>query len=169
MKRFSFWLACVGWVVLFISHVLSLLKFDVTAHFSYIWIFVLLLFVVWWPTVMELKSRRKFQQHKGSSTSLGNYYHNLFDQTPRWLRVVAIGGFFYAFINFFLAGYMLQGSPEIKDGLFVLTDHGKIIRNISVQEFHYFKSYANRMQTGHFLVFYGMAVAILYPYRMRSR
>jgi hypothetical protein len=73
-------------------------------------------------------------------------------------------GFFYAFINFafFMIGNI--GTPDIIDGKFVLHNHGRIIKNLTEQQYHHYKALELRGFSGHWIAFYGIATAVLYKF-----
>ena len=88
----------------------------------------------------------------------------MFSQTPPWLAKIAIAGFFYAFINFGLFMLSDKGTPEIKDGHYFLQNHGQITRQITEKEYYHYKAGNLRGFSGHWIAFYGIAAAILFPF-----
>jgi len=81
--------------------------------------------------------------------------------------VIAAAGLFYAFVNFLLFMTMQNGTPAFKDGQYYLHNHGKLIRNITEQEYHHFKANLLRGFSGHWIAFYGIAAAVLYPFKQK--
>jgi hypothetical protein len=92
------------------------------------------------------------------------FYKIAFKQTPTWLAVLAIGGFLYAFLNFMLFMGSEIGTPDIEGGKYILQNHGQLIKTITEQEYHHFKANEMRGFSGHWIAFYGIAMAILYPF-----
>jgi hypothetical protein len=74
---------------------------------------------------------------------------------PIWANALVVATFVYAFINFAL--FILHsegGSPGVKDGMYVLQNHGRLIRQLSQQEYELYKVYAVRGFSGHWLFLY---------------
>jgi hypothetical protein len=73
---------------------------------------------------------------------------------PRWMRVMLVTSFAYALINFALF-FILSGgnSPSKGDGKFLMTQHGRVIREISETEFHRQQAYIARGFSGHWMMF----------------
>ncbi|KML39797.1 hypothetical protein VL15_38330 [Burkholderia cepacia] len=79
---------------------------------------------------------------------------------PNWIAVMGIMLFVYAIVNFFV--FMLYsegGNPAVQDGRYVLLNHGKLIRKLTVSEFTAFKANELRGFSGHWLVFYFVCAA----------
>jgi len=47
-------------------------------------------------------------------------------------------------------------------------DHGTLIRIITEKEFHHYQANEIRGFSGHWLIFYGFAAAVLYPFKNAS-
>jgi hypothetical protein len=74
---------------------------------------------------------------------------------PIWANALVVATFVYAFINFAL--FILHsegGSPGVKDGMYVLQNHGRLIRQLSQQEYELYKVYVVRGFSGHWLFLY---------------
>jgi len=92
----------------------------------------------------------------------------IFKNVPRWLIVIAIVGSFYAFINFVLFVATQHGVPDIQNGQYVLQSHGTLIKTLSEQEYHHFKANEVRGFSGHWIAFYGIAMAVLFPFKLQT-
>ena len=76
---------------------------------------------------------------------------------PAWSWPLIYAAGIYAALNFALFNYNSEGgSPDIRDGHYVLHDHGKIIRELSEDEYHIQKAYVARGFSGHWMLFYLM-------------
>jgi hypothetical protein len=79
----------------------------------------------------------------------------LLNGRPRWvLRSTQI--LFLIFVGFFLA-FMVssrEAAPEIANGEYVLSDHGKIVRYISEKEYFLLKASKLRLFASGWMVFY---------------
>ena len=63
---------------------------------------------------------------------------------------------------------LTQGVPDIWEGQYVLHNHGTLIRNITEQEYTAYKAAEVRGFSGHWLAFYGIATALLYPFNKET-
>jgi hypothetical protein len=172
LKKILFGLAVTGWSLGLIVHLLSLADFDVTSKVSFVWLLHLGIFVVWLPAVIDLKKNEELKEFQRSGLlnrmNLVAFYKIIFKQTPPWLTVIAIVGFFYALINFALFMSAQTGVPNFKDGQYILQNHGKLIKILTVQEYHHYKANEVRGFSGHWVAFYGIAAAILFPYNKKT-
>lgn len=88
---------------------------------------------------------------------------------PQWMRTISGVFFAYAMVNFIIFIILVHGGgPEIRDGKFVLADHGRIIRQLSQVEFHKMQAYVVRGFSGHWMLFSSAAMTLLtgvYNYR----
>jgi hypothetical protein len=168
MKKVLFYFAVTGWILGLIVHLLSLADFDITDKVPSVWFLHLGIFVVWLPTVLDLKKNEELKAYQQSGMldrmNLLGFFKIIFRQTPIWLTIIAIGGFFYAIINFMLFVTSQLGVPDIKDGQYVLHNHGQLIKTLTEQEYHHCKANELRGVSGHWLAFYGIAVAVLFPF-----
>ena len=75
--------------------------------------------------------------------------------TPAWVFLVEVALGFYAFANFFLClSLMEHASPHAEDGRYYLRDHGRIVRELSAEEFGRIRGYETRLMSADWLVFY---------------
>jgi hypothetical protein len=86
---------------------------------------------------------------------------------PGWAYMMMAAAFIYTGINF-AASMALSGggSPEIRDGLFVLSDHGRVIRTLTADEYRWQHVYIVRGFSGHWM-FFLLLPALYFLYRDR--
>lgn len=88
---------------------------------------------------------------------------------PKWMQQMSAVFFAYAIVNFIIFMILVHGgSPQIRDGQYVLADHGRIIRQISATEYHRMQAYVVRGFSGHWMLFSSAAMTLLtavYSYR----
>ena len=172
MKKFLFYFAATGWTLGLIVHILSLADYDVEDKVPFVWILHLGIFVVWLPTILNLRKNEEFIAYRKSKMmnrmNPFGFLKIIFKQTPIWLRIIAIGGFLYAGINFMLFITSQHGTPGIQDGQYILHNHGYVIKTLTEQEYHHYKANIVRGFSGHWLVFYGLAAAVLYPFNKQK-
>ena len=172
MKNFLFYFAATGWTLGLIVHLLSIADFDVTEKVPIVWGLHIGIFAVWIPAVLNLRSNEELKSYR--QTNMRNrmnpigFYKIIFRQTPTWLIIIAMGSFVYAFINFMLFMGSQSGVADIKEGQYILQNHGLIIKTLTEQEYHHFKANEVRGFSGHWLAFYGIAAAILFPFNEES-
>jgi hypothetical protein len=73
---------------------------------------------------------------------------------PRWLRILTGAFFVYAFLNFAVFAILSEGGmPAKRDGKYVVTSRGKVLRELSEAEFHRRQAYVVRGFSGHWMLF----------------
>jgi hypothetical protein len=79
---------------------------------------------------------------------------------PGWMLVLLVAVMVYAALNFalFIMGTE-GGSAMLRDGRYVLSEHGRVIREITREEYLGFEANVVRGFSGHWLVFYFVAAA----------
>lgn len=168
IKKILFFLAVTGWALGVTVHLLSLADVDVARKAPYVWLLHMGIFVVWIPAVFELRKDKEIQAYQQSNgANRGSSLKIIFRNTPAWLRTIAIGGFIYALINFLLFAISQQGSPDIRDEQYFLQSHGHFIRNLTEQEYQHYKANEVRGFSGHWIAFYGIAAAALFPFNRK--
>lgn len=169
MKKFLFYFAVAGWTSGLLVHLLSLADIDVAGKVPFVWILHIGVFVVWLPTILALRNNEELKayQQPGMRNQRNplKFFRILFRQTPTWLAILAMGGFVYAVVNFMMFMGSQPGVPDLKDGQYVLHNHGQLVRTLTEQEYHHYKANEVRGFSGHWLAFYGLAAAILFPFR----
>jgi hypothetical protein len=172
MKKFLFYFAVTGWTLGLIIHLLSLADFDISDITLFVWILHIGIFVVWFAAILDLKKNEEFKAYKHSEISNRlnplSFFKIIFRQIPTWLIIIAIVGFFYAVINFILFMTSQLGVPDIKDGQYVLYNHGQLIKTLTEQEYYHYKANEVRGFSGHWLAFYGFAAAVLFPFNKKD-
>ncbi len=131
-------------------HIASLSGIDVAASFPFVWSLHVGIFVVFIPFVFlsrkEFSARPSFQQIRAGF--------------PGWVVAAGLVLFAYAIANFLLFMAATEGgNPSIRDGKFVLLQHGHLIREITSSEYRSFKVNELRGFSGHWLVFYFLPFA----------
>jgi hypothetical protein len=148
-----------------IVHLLSILGFNIQDKIPFVFLLHVGVFVVWIPAILDLQKNEELVAYQQSRKKKGmnpfGVFRIVFRQTPTWLMVIAIGCFFYAIVNFMLFMTSHQGTPDFRDGQYVLHHRGELIKTITEQEYHRYKANELRGISGHWLAFYGFAVAML--------
>lgn len=168
MKKFLFYFALIGWLLGLLVHVLSITGIDVAEKAPFVWFLHIGIFVVGIPVVFELKKNEELQQYQQSARLNGinpiEFFRIIFKETPIWMTIIAGIGFIYAFINFALFFFSQEGTASIIDGQYILENHGEQIKTLTKQEYHHFKATELRGFSGHWILFYGVATALLFKF-----
>jgi hypothetical protein len=94
-----------------------------------------------------------------------DYWAWFFAPMPRWARYTAKVFFAYAIINFALFFFLSRGgTPDVRDGKYVLHNHGTVIRELSEDEYELQNAYILRGFSGHWMIFY-LIPALYFWYR----
>lgn len=81
---------------------------------------------------------------------------------PRWLRIMTGVFFAYGLVNFGAFLILAEGGgPDERDGRYVLSSHGRTIRELTEEEFHQHQAYVVRGFSGHWMLFSSAALMIL--------
>ena len=85
---------------------------------------------------------------------------------PSWMKKMCWVFFVYALFNFFFTGLVLSkgGSADVVDGRKVLSNRGKIIKELTEEEFQRYQAYDARAYSGHWMCFYSLGTAAFYSY-----
>lgn len=168
--RFIFYnIAFVLWGVAFIVHVLSVMGIAVQEYVPFVFVLHGGVFLVFFPAIIfsiidrggfdldnKITRRERARENRRAM-------FQLFKTVPKWLSVSVIIAFIYAMLNFFLFMSSQPGGPEIKEGQYVLQNHGTIIKELTKEEYLFYLSNELRGFSGHWLLFYGAAALMLYP------
>ena len=140
MKKVLFTLALLGWIASLTVHLSSLDGSDISKEYPIVMALHAGVFVVFIPMIFYLKKDETYQLFQKSELSIRmnpvKQFKVLFRNTPPLLKLIALGGMIYVFVNFFLS------------------------MGVSPAEMN-----MTRMFSGHWLCFYGLAVGVLYPFK----
>jgi hypothetical protein len=164
LKTFLFYFTLAFWTASLIANLLAIADFDIMGKFPFIWFLHIGIFIVAFTAIFVLKRMPEFQDQQIRSNPL-KVLGTVIKGTPYWLIAIAVVGFIYAGINFSLFATSQIGTPEIKDGQFILQEHGQFIRTISEQEYHHFRANIVRGFSGHWIAFYGIGLVLLFPFK----
>lgn len=162
---FYFTLAC--WTLSLLANLFAMADFDVMEKFPFVWFLHIGVFIVILSAIFILRKSPELQDQQIRNNPL-RVLGTILKGTPYWLIAIAVGGFIYAGINFSLFANSQIGTPEIKDGQFILQEHGKFIKTITELEYHHYKANIVRGFSGHWIAFYGIGLALLFPFKNRQ-
>lgn len=149
--------ALVGFLSSLVVHLSTFFGIDPSKHVPSVWTLHLGIFVVFVPML--------FLQRLGPKK---DFWRKIFAPMPRWARYTIKAFFAYAIINFALFFYLSQGGvPDVRDGKYVLHNHGQVIRELSEDEYELQQAYVIRGFSGHWMIFY-LVPALVFWYSGKS-
>lgn len=141
-------IAALGFCVASSVHLLTYASVDVFDLYPSAWLLHIVCFVVFLLMLGSIP------------TSKEN-----FGEMPAWSRWLIFAAMIYAGVNFGLFFHnSKQGQPDIRNGHFVLHDHGTIIRELSAEEYHVQMAYVARGFSGHWMLFF-LVPALYFGFR----
>lgn len=88
--------------------------------------------------------------------------------SPKPLIVLTCVIFIYAILNFLFFMGSMPGLPTENDGRYTLSNHGKVIKEISFEEFKYYQRKEEIGRLGHWMWFYCAGLLFSYPFRKEN-
>jgi hypothetical protein len=150
--RIIFYLALVGLLLSAAAHFSTYMGIDPQERFPYIWLLHIGIFIVWLPAVAVQGMLPRDEKGRFKP----------FQFAPRWMQLLTGVAFVYALVNFAVFIFLISsGSPYKENGQYVLKDHGKLVRQITEQEYHQYRAYEVRGFSGHWMIFYLAAMTML--------
>ncbi len=154
MRRTFSIIAFTGFFISLIIHLTTFFGIDPAKHIPLVWGLHVGIFVVFIPMVL-------FQ----GSTKRKDYWSRFFGTMPRWTRYTVKAFSVYAIMNFALFFFLSRGgTPDVRDGKYVLHNHGNVIRELTQDEYEWQNAYIVRGFSGHWMFFYLMP-ALFFWYR----
>ena len=128
-------MALTGFFLSLFVHLTTFFGIDPAKDVPWVWVLHLGIFVVFIPMV--------FVQ---GLTPRKDFWNKIFATMPRWARYTIKAFFAYALINFALFFFLSKGgTPDVRDGKYVLHSHGQVIRELSENEYEWQKAYVVRI------------------------
>jgi hypothetical protein len=146
MNQFWAVIAAFGLCTSLIVHLLTYKSVDVFDLYPDAWLLHVGGLVVMFAAAVSLRNK-----YGGSLT----YQEIPKAALPAWAWRMTYAAGIYTVVNFALFLYNVEGgSPDIRDGRYVLANHGKIIRELTEDEYHIQRVYVARGFSGHWILFY---------------
>lgn len=144
-------LAAIGFAASVVVHALALLGKPLQDALPAIWGLHVGIFLVFFPAVFELRR-----------TSAKGDPFALMRGVPTWAAALVAVLLLYALVNFFASFTgAVAGSPEIRDGQYVLINKGKFIRHLTAEEYVQGRANTLRGFSGHWMLFYAVSAVVL--------
>jgi len=152
MDRIVGMLALLGFLLALAAHLCGVAGYDLMAVLPGVMALHVGAIVLMIPTVLSLRR----QDLNGRS----KLWPGLKDRLPAWAVLIGRALFVYTLINFALFfQHSLDGSPQVRNGAYVLQMHGHFVRALSEAEFHERQAWVLRGFSGHWLLFYYFPMA----------
>jgi len=152
MRRLIASVAFIGLALSAMVHGATFLGVDLIEKFQLVWGLHLGIFPLFFLMILAIRIEEK-DSYGFLRKSLS--WKRFFAPMPIWAKYVTYALLAYALINFALFLFLSEGgTPELRDGKYVLHDHGRIIRELTEQEYHLQKAYVLRGFSGHWMYFY---------------
>jgi len=147
-------LAALGLLISITANVSTYFGVEPMQRWPYIWLLHLGVFVVFIPALTV-------QNHRGKERPFR--WRDVFSGVPAWIRWMLVGLIIYApvsalpFVIFFGGG----GPSKEPDGTYAMTSHGRILRTLTVDEYHRAIGYEFRCMSCWWIIFYSISLAML--------
>ncbi len=162
-----FYLACSGWILALAFTLLTFVNIDIAEKLPLVWLLHIGVLVVWIFIILFLRKNPDEstmpQPERQPGLNPFRKINRFIRNAPLWLRTLAITSVVFMFANFLLFILTRHGTPAYLKGEFVLHAHGDVIRILTEKEYLHYRANELRGFSGHWLGFYGLAAAILYP------
>lgn len=145
-------LALAGLLASLAVHLLALLHIGSPPRMGSFWFLHAGIFVLFVPMVLLMR------KDAGGGKAGWAQWRAMF---PGWVFALLVATWVYAVVNFFLFMQATQGGNPalLQDGRYVLSEHGRVIREITRSEFDWFEANEVRGFSGHWIAFYAMSAA----------
>ena len=122
------------------------------------------LFATWLVAILKLVGDPEVREHqKNKSKNPLTFFKIIFKGTPIAIQLLAGASFIFAMVSFAYLMYSQPGVVSVIDGKKVLHNHGDIIKELTEQEYIEALAIESRQFVGHYLAFFGVGTAILWP------
>ena len=154
MRRAFSIFAFTGFFTSLIVHLTTFFGIDPAKHVPWVWVLHLSIFIVFIPML--------FVQ---GLTPKKDFWSKFLATMPRWVRYTVKAFFAYAIVNFALFFFLSKGGvTDVRDGKYVLHNHGNVIRELTEDEYQLQNAYVLRGFSGHWMIFY-LIPALYFWYR----
>jgi hypothetical protein len=146
-------LAVIGFILSLFVHLSTYL--GITMALDYVWPLHAGIFIVFFPALI-LMNRSDPDNRKLFAFGMG--------KSPFWFKLMCLIFLIYGVFCFvFIQGWRMDGgSPSLIYGKYLLTEHGKTLRELTEAEFWHFKIIEARAWSGPWMAIYLVLTSILY-------
>ncbi len=152
MNRAIFIFSLLGFCVALVVHGAAILESDIVKS-DWPYVLHVAVFIAFAPFAICISSDRTKE----------NPFRGITQYVPWKASAIGVLLFIYILVNFFVFVAKSDGGvPDIQEGVYVLQNHGKLLRNISEAEYIAYKSNGLRGFSGHWLFFLYIPMVYFY-------
>ncbi|MCP4442775.1 MAG: hypothetical protein GY810_28040 [Aureispira sp.] len=166
INRFFFIAATISLILAIVVHVLSLSGVYVEDKVPYVSALHFVTLIVFFFAFFDLRKTPEIWDNElRKDLKMSAYYKLMFKDTPKPILVLMAAIFIYAQVDFFLSfNYGGEGgTADIRDGNYVLHNHGDIIKQLTEKEYIGYQINSLRSYSSTWMIFLVFAVSILWP------
>jgi hypothetical protein len=168
MKKILFYFALLCFLLALATQILTYANIAIHERVPFVWALHLGIFIVLIPVIVMSYQNKKAQERRPTDpllqTKQSSGMQGLLKESPRWMSIAVAGLMIASAVTFYSCISAMGGTPEIKDGEYILQDHGSLVRKITEEEYHHHMDLVLRLFSAGWLPFYGMGVAALFPF-----
>ena len=149
------WPAVAGFIISVVAHLLAYVSPAWSPGLSVLWLMPNIL-VLW--VVVIVRSWRLWPRGPVQSEADALARFDVLAGVPPIVWGLGAALVMYVMLNFFVsAGLLREGSPRIVNGRRYLDYKGRLVRNLTAEEYDRLSAAETRLATGHLMVFHGIA------------
>ena len=164
MKQKLYNLSLIGWLLTTSIILLSLFKINLVEKFPFLFILFAGVFIVFIPCVFYAKNNERIMEYEYYNNTLfgsGNVpLITFFENAPNWILAIICLSFISAIIFFTQSFRTETGTAEIINSKYFLTNHGRVIREITENEYKSIKLVTFRGFFGMAMLFYSIPTLV---------
>jgi hypothetical protein len=164
MKQILYKLSVIGWSLSTFIVLLSLIEINLVGKFPFLFILFAGFFVVFIPSFFYAKNNDRIMEYEYENNTLfgsgGVPLIPFFKNAPNWILAIIFLSFILA-ITFISQSFNVEnGTVEIINSKYFLTNHGKVIREITENEYTKNKFSTIRAIFGLAMLFYSISILV---------
>lgn len=166
LKIGLFLLSALGLIFSFSIHIA--LFFDINVQDFRVSPFILHIgvFLVFIPSLLlYLLENRDSKDKDGRQNSI----KKLYTESPKIIGVIVFLTYIYGIINFFTFMGTMPGGPAIQEGKYVLSNHGTVYKELTFEEYQFYRRLEVRGFSGHWMIFFSVALLLSNPFRKKEK
>lgn len=157
IKLGLFFVSCLGLIVSILVHLGLRLDVNIQDYPVSPYILHLGIFLTFAPSlILFIFENKNSQDENGRQVGL----KAVFSDSPKALSVFVSIIYIYAILNFLLFMGSMPGSPAERDGKYILSNHGTVIKEITFDEYKAYQRKEAIGFSGHWMLFYSAALLL---------
>lgn len=162
MKNILFTFSCAGLILSILTHLALQLDVNIQDYPVSPYLLHIGIFLTFAPSLILFIIENKNEvDENGKKIGLRILYRD----SPKFLKGLTFVVYLYAILNFFLFMSSMPGSPAKQGEKYILSNHGKVLREITFEEFKLYQRKETIGFSGHWMLFYAAAMLLSNPFR----